>query len=156
MSVGPHESLPYSVFMTATPLSRCELQKKKHNGTVEGINPDKEVEPGERRWILHLRIRVAEENEEHLLAFLREAVLYYEQPGDIYVRLLRSRSDPRRFIEVVEYANRSAHDRDQARVASESRMKGFLERWHDLLEGPVEVEIYEELTELLKGKGGVL
>src|SRR6185436_19766586 len=105
--------------------------------------------------ILHLCIRVAEEKEERLLAFLREAVPYYEQPGDIRIRLLRSRSDPRRFIEVVEYADRSAHDRDQIRVASEPRMRSFLERWHDLLDGPVEVETYEEVTELLTRNGGV-
>lgn len=115
----------------------------------------REREPGQRRWILHLCIRVAEENEERLLAFLREAVPYYEQPGDIRVRLLRSRSDPRRLIEVVEYATRGVYDRDQVRVAGEPRMKSFLERWHDLLEGSVEVEVYEELTELLTGKGGV-
>jgi quinol monooxygenase YgiN len=114
----------------------------------------KELEPGRRRWVLHLGIQVAEGNEERLLAFLREAVLYYEQPGDLRVRLLRSRSDPRRFIEVVEYADPSAYDRDQMRVARDPRMKGFLERWHELLDGPVEVETYEELTELLTGNGG--
>jgi quinol monooxygenase YgiN len=106
------------------------------------------------QWILHLGIRVTEGNEERLLALLREAVPYYEQPGDIRIRLLRSRSEPRRFIEVVEYADRSAHDRDQIRVANEPRMKGFLERWRALLEGPVEVETYEEVTELLTRNGG--
>ena len=103
------------------------------------------------RWILHLGIRVAEGNEERLLAFLREAVPYYEQPGDIRIRLLRSRSDPRRFIEVVEYADRNAFDRDQMRVANEPRMKGFLERWHDLLEGPIEMETFEELIPTKNG-----
>lgn len=116
---------------------------------VEGLEPN----ANGRRSILHLRIRVAEKNEELFLAFLREAVRYYEEPGNIRVRLLRSR-EPGRFIEVVEYADRSAHDRDQVRVASEPRMKGFLERWHDLLEGPVEVETYEEVTELLIKSGG--
>lgn len=113
-------------------------------------------EPGrsERRWILHLHIRVPEENEERLLAFLREAVPYYEQPGDVRVRLLHSRSDPRRYIEVVEYADRSAHDHDQIRVADEPRMKALLARWHALLDSPVEVETYEELTELLTRDGG--
>jgi quinol monooxygenase YgiN len=111
----------------------------------------RERKPGERRWILHLNIRVAEENQERLLAFLREATPYYEQPGDIRVRLLQSSSDPHHFIEVVEYADRNAYDRDQLRVANEPRMKGFLERWHGLLEGPVEVETFEELITTRNG-----
>lgn len=108
-----------------------------------------------RRWVLHLRIRAADGNEERLVAFLREATPYYEQPGGIRVGLLRSGSDPRSFIEVVKYANREALDRDQMRVANEPRMKGLIAEWRDLLEGPAEVEIYEDLTDLLTGDGGM-
>lgn len=114
-----------------------------------------ETEPGGQKWILHLRIRVAEENEERLFAFLREAIRHYEEPGDLRIRLLRSHDEPDRLIEVVEYTDRRAYERDQIRVASEPVMKGLLDRWHELLAGPVEVETYEELTELLTQSGGV-
>lgn len=113
-----------------------------------------EGEHNRRKWILHLRIRVAEENQEDLLKLLREALPYYEQPEGIRIRLLQSRDDPRRFIEVVEYDNRSTHDRDQTRVETDPQMRVLLDRWHALLEGSLEIETYEEITELLQGGGG--
>ena len=88
------------------------------------------------------------------LPFLREALPYYEQPEVIRIRLLQSRDDPRRFIEVVEYDNRSTHDRDQTRVETDPQMRVLLDRWHALLEGSLEIETYEEITELLQGGGG--
>lgn len=106
-----------------------------------------------RNWILHLRIRVVEENQEKLLAFLREALPFYEQPG-IRIRLLRNREDPSRFIEIVEYDDRETHDRDQVRVDSDPQMRDLLDRWHTLLEGVLEVETYEEISELLREDGG--
>ena len=102
-----------------------------------------------RRWLIHLRIRVAEENQERLLAFLREALPYYEQPDGVRIRLLQSRDDPRRFIEIVEYEDRNAYDRDQVRVETDPQMRALLDRWHALLDGSVEVETYEEITDLL-------
>ena len=114
-----------------------------------------ESDRGPSRWILHLRVRVAAENRERLIAFLREALPHYERPGGIRIRLLQSRDDPRRFLEIVEYEDRSAHDRDQVRVESEPQMRALLDRWHGLLEDSVEVETYEEITELLRGDGGV-
>jgi len=106
-----------------------------------------------RSWILHLRIRVAEANQERLFSFLRNALPFYEQPG-IRIRLLQSRDDPGRFLEIVEYDGRETHDRDQVRVDSEPQMRALLDRWHALLEGSPEVETYEEVTEVLREDGG--
>ena len=52
------------------------------------------------------------------------AIPFYEQPGGIRVRLLWDTADPDRFIEIVEYADQGAHDRDQARVADDPRDGG--------------------------------
>jgi quinol monooxygenase YgiN len=92
---------------------------------------------------LHLRGRAAPGRRAELVAFLREAIPFYEQPGGIRVRLLWDVSDPDRFVEVVEYADQDIHDRDQVRVAGDAEMHGYLQRWHALLAGPPEVETYQ-------------
>jgi quinol monooxygenase YgiN len=91
---------------------------------------------------LHLRGRVAPGRRADLVAFLREAIPYYEAPGGIRVRLLWDVADPGRFIEAVEYADQETHDRDQVRVAEDPRMKEFLQRWRGLLAEPPHVETY--------------
>lgn len=91
---------------------------------------------------LHLRGRAAPGRREDLVAFLAEAIPFYEQPGGIRVRLLWDIADPDRFIEVVEYADHETYDRDQARVSDDPEMGQYLRRWRDLLTGPAQVEIY--------------
>jgi quinol monooxygenase YgiN len=91
---------------------------------------------------LHLRGRAALGRRADLVAFLREAVPFYEQPGGIRVRLLWDVADPDRFVEVVEYADHDIHDRDQVRVANDPEMQGYLRRWRAVLAEPPEVEVY--------------
>jgi hypothetical protein len=91
---------------------------------------------------LHLRGQAAPGRREDLVAFLAEAIPFYEQPGGIRVRLLWDIADSDRFIEVVEYANREAYNRDQARVSDDPEMAGYLSRWRNLLTGPPQVETY--------------
>jgi quinol monooxygenase YgiN len=97
---------------------------------------------------------VAEADQPRLLALLQEALPFYEEPGDLRIRLLRSRDDPERFIEVVEYQGRESHDRDQLRVASDPRMRALLERWHGLFTGPLEIETYQDVPEIRTDIGG--
>jgi quinol monooxygenase YgiN len=91
---------------------------------------------------LHLRIRVANAKRDEFLAFLREAIPYYESPGGIRVRLLEDRSDSQRFIELVEYADDATYEADQVRVERDSLMKEYLARWRALLDGPPVLEAY--------------
>jgi quinol monooxygenase YgiN len=95
---------------------------------------------------LHLRGRVAPGQRADLVRFLREAIVFYERPGGIRVRLLWDLDDPDRFIEVVEYADRDAHDRDQMRVDHDPEMQGYLRRWRALLAEPPQVHTYEVNT----------
>lgn len=98
---------------------------------------------------LHLRIRVADEHEAEFVPFLSEARKIYEAPGGIRVRLLRSLSEPHRYIELVEYDDRPTYDRDQVRVGTEPVVIETLKRWRALLAAPPEVEAYEDVTHLL-------
>lgn len=91
---------------------------------------------------LHLRGRVAAGRRENLVAFLAEAIPFYERPGGIRVRLLWDVTDPDRFVEAVEYIDQDAYDRDQVRVTEDHEMVEYLRRWRALLTGPPEVETY--------------
>lgn len=91
---------------------------------------------------LHLRGRAAPGRRADLIAFLREAIPFYEQPGGIRVRILWDVADPDRFIEVVEYADQDTHDRDQTRVEADPTMRDYLRRWRELLAEPPQVETY--------------
>jgi hypothetical protein len=83
---------------------------------------------------------------EALLAFLRDAIPYYEAPGGIRVRLLASPEDSEQFIELVEYATRDAYVADQQRVEHDSHMRDLISRWRALLDGPPVVEVYEDIA----------
>jgi quinol monooxygenase YgiN len=96
--------------------------------------------------VILLSGRVQPGRRDDLVRFLRDAVPYYEKPGNILTRLLRSPADPDHFVEVIEYADRATYERDQERVASDPEMRAYLERWHSLLAQPPSVEVYEELT----------
>jgi hypothetical protein len=94
---------------------------------------------------LHLRIRVLSERRNDFLAFLSEAIPFYEAPGGIRIVVLQSRDDPDDFIEVVEYQEHEIYERDQMRVDSDPDMKERLVRWRGFLVGPVTVETYRVL-----------
>jgi len=91
---------------------------------------------------LHLRLRVAPGRRDEFLAFLREAIPYYESPGGIEIRLLQDNSDGHRFIELVLYRDEQVYERDQQRVATDPTMKHLLERWRSLLADPPQIEVY--------------
>ncbi len=91
---------------------------------------------------IHLRGTVAAGQRVAFEQFLVEAIPYYEAPGDIRVRILWSIADADRFIEIIEYADQDAHDRDQLRVENDVRMRELLGRWRDLLNEPPVVETY--------------
>ncbi|MCC6427963.1 MAG: hypothetical protein IT435_14225 [Phycisphaerales bacterium] len=79
------------------------------------------------------------------MAFLREAIPFYESPGGIQIRLLQDVSDDHRFIELVLYDDNETYLRDQDRVANNSEMKALLDRWRELLAEPPLVEVYRLL-----------
>ena len=91
---------------------------------------------------LHLRGQAAPGRRGDLVAFLRQAIPFYEEPGGIRVRVMWDVNNSDRFIEVMEYADQQTHDLDQARVAGDAEMQDYLRRWRALLVSPPEVETY--------------
>lgn len=95
---------------------------------------------------LHLHIRIAAGRRDDFLAFLRDAIPFYESPGGITVRLLQDVHEDDRFIELVGYADEPTFLRDQARVSDDPEMKRMLQRWRSLLAEPPVVETYRRVT----------
>ena len=91
---------------------------------------------------LHLRVRVAPGRRDEFLAFLREAIPFYESPGGIEVRLLQDKQDDHRFIELILYDDEQIYERDQQRVANDAEMKKFLTRWRALLAEEPAIAVY--------------
>lgn len=99
-----------------------------------------------QRIELHLRIRIIAGRRAELLAFLQEAIPFYESPGGITIRLLQDDKDECRFIEVVEYQDQLAYERDQLRVANDPTMKMYLDRWRQMLVEPPVVEVFRRVA----------
>ena len=102
------------------------------------------------RPVLVLSLRVPEARHADLVSFLRQAVSTYEELPGVRVRLLQSRQDPDRWMEVVEYPDRATYDADQLRVDTDPRLIGLLDRWRRLLAEPAGVETWEERTHQIK------
>lgn len=102
------------------------------------------------RPLLFLNVRVAAERQDDLLEFLREAIVCYEELPGVQVRLLQSREDPQCWIELIEYPDHATFETDQRRVEQDPRLIELLDRWHTLLDGPVDVETWEDWTGQLK------
>jgi len=102
----------------------------------------------DERTDLHLGIRVTEEKRTEFMAFLRQARELYERPGGIRVRLLRHKSDPQRYIEIMEYTG-DAFEADQVRVEQDPEMIAALKTWRTLLAEKPQVDIWEDITSQL-------
>ncbi|MCL2464929.1 MAG: hypothetical protein FWF28_07680 [Micrococcales bacterium] len=98
-----------------------------------------------RMITLYLHCTVASGRRGDLERFLAEARTVYEAPGGIRARLQWDLTDPGRFVEIFEYADRDIYERDQERVETDPEMASLLTRWHTLLaEGPA-VSAYQEV-----------
>ncbi len=93
---------------------------------------------------LYLHGRVADGDQARLEAFLAEARATYEAPGGIAVRLQWDVAEPGAFVEIMEYADRTAYDRDQRRAEEDPAMRALLRRWHELLVDGPRVAAYKE------------
>jgi hypothetical protein len=89
--------------------------------------------------IITLVYRVAPEKRSDLLAFLRDAIPFYERPGGIRVALFESLDDPGLLLELVAYAGEREFAEDQERVEHDPGYIETLARWRSLLDSSIEV-----------------
>jgi hypothetical protein len=81
-----------------------------------------------------------------LIAYLQEAVPFYQALPGIDIRLLRSVDRPGSFTEVIEYQTAQAFQADQKRIEEDGRMQRLLARWRTLLIDPPIVEHFTDIT----------
>jgi hypothetical protein len=98
------------------------------------------------RVVLQLGLNCREPTGRDLITYLRKAVPFYQSISGVNVRLLRSLDRPGRFSEIIEYTTEDAFQADQARLAEDEKMQGFLAQWRDLLAQPPEVEHFADIT----------
>ena len=103
--------------------------------------------------IVSLVYRVPPSRRAELLAFLRDALPFYERPGGIRVGLYESADEPGLFMELVAYAGEGQYAADQDRVEHDPAMLAVLERFRAVVGGPVEVRRMKPAPELLHAGG---
>ena len=124
---------------------QCHVPHCERRDLVVGDAPTLAEMESPGRVVLDLEISVAEPRLADLLAFLRRAVPFYEQPGGIRVTLLRDDQRPGRYIERVEYVDEAAFAFDQRRIAEVEQMKALLAEWRGLLQEPPVVRVYRTI-----------
>jgi hypothetical protein len=103
--------------------------------------------------IIQLKFTLPSTDTGSLYTFFKRAIPFYESPGSIRIRVLRHTLNPCQFIEVVEYGSMEAFQQDQHRVGHDTEMQGYLQEWHSLLSGEVNVDEYEDVTEEISKNG---
>ena len=99
------------------------------------------------RRILHFRIRTPGMDAAQLLSMIKPAVPFFQAWGGGQVRLLRNVDDPNQFLQVIEYETPQALELNRQRIASDPMLRTYLQTWRTVLQGAVDVDVYEDVTD---------
>lgn len=102
------------------------------------------------RRTLHLRMRAPTSDAKQLLPFIKAAIPFYEAFGRMRVRLLHNVDDPTQFVQVVDYETDEAFEINRQRVAGDPTLRAYLQTWRTLMAGAVEIDVYEDVTEIIE------
>jgi len=80
----------------------------------------------------------------HLVSLLRAAEPFFEAWGGTRSRLLQNVDDPVRFVHEIEYETHEAIELNRQRLASDPRVQAYLATWRALLQGTIDVDVYQE------------
>jgi hypothetical protein len=101
------------------------------------------------RRILHFRIRTPGMDAAQLLSLIKPAVPFFQAWGGGQVRLLRNVDDPNQFLQVIEYETPQALELNRQRIASDPMLRTYLQTWRTVLQGAVDVDVYEDVTDIV-------
>jgi hypothetical protein len=99
------------------------------------------------RRTMHVRIKTPGVDAGQFLSLAKMAIPFYEAFGGARIRLLRNVDDPSQFMQVVEYEMDEAIELNRQKIASDPMMRNYLQTWRTLLQAPVEIDVYEDVTE---------
>jgi len=97
--------------------------------------------------VLQLRMRSPTPDASQLLAFLRTAIPFYQGISGGRVRLFRNVDDPAQFTQVVEYETPESFELNRHQIASDPRLRAYLDGWRTMFPGALEVDVFEDVTE---------
>jgi hypothetical protein len=99
--------------------------------------------------ILHVKIRTPSSDAMKVLAsMMKNAAPLYQAFGDVRVRLLRNADNHAQFIQVIEYQVDQAVELSRQKLSSDPITQNFVQTWRSLFPGAVEVDVYEDVTDL--------
>jgi hypothetical protein len=102
------------------------------------------------RRILHFKLRTPGTEVKQLLPLFKAAIPFYEALGRGRIRLLHNVDDPTQFVQVVEYETDEALEMNRQRIASDPTLRTFLQTWRALLAQAVEIDVYEDVTDVVE------
>ena len=103
--------------------------------------------PATLRRILHFRIRTPGMDAGQLLSMIKPALPFFQAWGGKQVRLLRNVDDPAQFLQVIEYEAHEALELNRQRIAGDPMLRTYLQTWRTMLQGAVDVDVYEDVTD---------
>jgi hypothetical protein len=92
-------------------------------------------------------MRAPTQDTSQLLAFLRAAIPFYQGIAGGRVRLFRNVDDPSQFIQTVEYETPQSFELNRHQIASDPRMRAYLEGWRTMFPGALEIDVFEDVTD---------
>jgi hypothetical protein len=93
-----------------------------------------------------VRIKTPGVDASQLIALAKTAIPLYQAFGGARIRLLRNVDDPSQFMQVVEYELDETIELNRQKIASDPMMRNYLQTWRTLLQAPVEIDVYEDVT----------
>jgi hypothetical protein len=107
------------------------------------------TEAAKTNRILHVKIRTPSPDAmKVLVSMMNNAAPLYRAFGDVRIRLLRNADNHAQFIQVIEYQVDQAVEMSRQKLSSDPITQNFLQAWRALFPGAVEVDVYEDVTEL--------
>jgi len=95
---------------------------------------------------LHVKFRAPAADMTQLLPLMKAAMPMLQALG-ARVRLMRNADDPSQFVQIIEYQMDPTLEASRQKVASDPMIRNYLQVWRTVLPGPVEMDVYEDVTE---------
>jgi hypothetical protein len=95
---------------------------------------------------LQFRFTLPTTDSTQFLTFIKATAPYYELFGGRQVRLLQNVDNPSQFIQVVDYEIDQSFETSRQQIASDPRLRTFLQSWRQMFPGTIEVDVFREVA----------
>ena len=95
---------------------------------------------------LHVKFRAPTADTTQLLPLMKAALPMLGALG-ARVRLMRNADDQSQFVQIIAYQTDPALEASRQKVASDPMLRNYMQAWRTMFPGPVEMDVYEDVTE---------